>query len=111
MGDSANRHTVSDKPPDAPHCAADSATHLNSVDIMKGSKPPVFIGDATMDKDGTINLNLRRTADGVEANAQLHYKPDNKLYQEIYCHLGGIKPGQTKLVTPFEDPPPKKEKK
>lgn len=80
-----------------------SSGNLNSVEILHDTKPQVYIGDATMDKDGTINLNLRRTADGINTSGQIKYRPGTKDYDLVFCHLGGIKPGEVKLVKPFED--------
>ncbi|MBS1999030.1 MAG: hypothetical protein JSS86_22040, partial [Cyanobacteria bacterium SZAS LIN-2] len=104
MTDSAGRKQVSDS---QSHNRGSSdvppSGNLNSVEILHDTKPQVYIGDATMDKDGTINLNLRRTADGINTSGQIKYRPGTKDYDLVFCHLGGIKPGEVKLVKPFED--------
>jgi hypothetical protein len=62
-----------------------------------------YIGTATMSDDGTIALKLVMTGDGTPADALLTYKTDSPDYQEILHHLGGMKPDETKPVTPGPD--------
>jgi hypothetical protein len=78
---------------------------LNSVDLLKGDKPIKYVGDATMEKDGSINIHFRKTADGKDADAYVHYKTTNPFYKEVLDHLKGLTPGKTVLVTPFPDKP------
>lgn len=56
------------------------------------------IGAAVMNADGTITLTLHSPdgADGV-----LAYKKNDPQYARILSHIGGIKPGQHKLVPAF----------
>lgn len=65
-------------------------------------EPKGPIGTATMNADGTIDLRLR-TQGPVEGEATIRYNPDDKQYQEIQRHLGGIKRGETKDVQPWSD--------
>jgi hypothetical protein len=65
--------------------------------------PPETIGVATMEKDGTIVLQLRATGPGVMGDALLKYPPSDKDYKKILDHLGGLKPGESKPVPPFPD--------
>ena len=66
------------------------------------------IGKATMTKEGTIFLYLRAEGEnGEEGDGLLTYSPDHPKYQDILKHLGGLKPGESKPVRPFEN----KEKK
>lgn len=90
---------------------------LNSVGIMvadSGTKNGMnepnsdrakieSIGDAWMDDDGSITLNLRSTADGEHVSAQFTYRTDDKDYAKILKHLGGLKQGEVKPVPPFPD--------
>jgi hypothetical protein len=70
------------------------------------AKAPESIGTATMDKDGTVRLQLRATgAGGVVGDALLLYPRDHKDYRMILDHLGGLKPGERKPVPPFPDEP------
>ena len=70
----------------------------------KAKNNDAYIGTATMTKDGTIVLDLRSKArDGTIGEARLVYPKSHKQYSEILKHLGGLKPGQTKLVTPWPD--------
>lgn len=63
-------------------------------------EPP--IGDASMDKAETIFLRLRR-AGSVFADADLEYKKGSTHYNNVLDHLGGMKPGDIKLVAPWPD--------
>jgi len=72
-------------------------------------KEPFIIGDAVMEADGTIVINLRRTADGINISGRVKYPVNDPHYREVLDHLGGMSPGETKLVPAWDDPaPPKK---
>jgi hypothetical protein len=61
------------------------------------------IGQASMNPDGTIVLDLRAEGPGgARGDARFTYPPDHKDYQMILKHLGGLKPGEVKPVPPFE---------
>jgi hypothetical protein len=60
------------------------------------------IGDASMDKDGTIHLHLKRSA-AVDTDANITYRTNSPFYGEVLKHLDGIKPGQVKLVAPWPE--------
>jgi hypothetical protein len=63
---------------------------------------PESIGSATMEEDGTLVLMLRATGPGpAVGDALLRYPPSHPGYQKMLNHLGGLKPGETKLVPPF----------
>jgi hypothetical protein len=57
---------------------------------------PASIGVATMEKDGTIVLQLRAEGGGALGDALLRYPIDHARYAEILRHLGGLEPGQSK---------------
>jgi hypothetical protein len=59
------------------------------------------IGVAQMTADGVITLQLRSLPPGPIAEGELRYAPDDPQYEEIKQHLGGIAPGETKLVPPW----------
>jgi hypothetical protein len=60
------------------------------------------IGSATMQADGTIELQLRAQGPGgMVGDALLRYPPTHPQYQTILTHLGGLSPGQSKPVPPF----------
>ena len=61
-----------------------------------------YIGTARMESDGTIILDLR-AAPGGGGMALLRYPPDHENYREILRHVGGLRPGEEKLVAPWED--------
>jgi hypothetical protein len=68
----------------------------------------VIIGDARMQEDGTIVVNLRRTADGINVSGVVSYPTTHPNYKEVLDHIGGMKPGEVKLVPAWDDPAPKK---
>ena len=70
--------------------------------------PPPNVGTATMAADGTIALHLRSLPPGPIAEGLVSYAPSDPKYQETLKHLGGLKPGETKLVAPFPEEPAKK---
>lgn len=63
------------------------------------------IGDASMDKAETIFMRLRR-AGNVSTDAPLQYKKGSPHYKNVIDHLGGMKPGDIKLVAPWPDDSP-----
>ena len=56
-----------------------------------------------MAADGTITLHLTRTADGGYLDATFTYRIGDPDYQKTLDHIGGLKPGETKLVPPWLD--------
>ena len=67
------------------------------------TKPPASIGSATMQDDGTIVLQLRAEGEhGEIGDAQLFYPPSHAQYDSVLKHLGGLKPGETKPVAPWQ---------
>jgi hypothetical protein len=66
-----------------------------------------YIGQATMLPDGTIHIELHiRLPPGGWADGAKDYKPGEQYYDEVLQHIGGLKPGENKLVRPWPDPPP-----
>ncbi len=61
------------------------------------------LGEAWLDEKGTIVLRMRRDADGRPTDGTLHYPVGDKNYDEVMKHLGGLKPGEKKLVLPWPD--------
>ena len=62
------------------------------------------IGDARMDKDGVIHAWLRADLpEGGHGDRFIKIHPKDESYQEWLKHLGGLKPGETKLVPPWPD--------
>ena len=69
---------------------------------MAGDDRPV--GTATMREDGTIVLDLRaESPQGDIGPALFEYAPSDPDYQSVLAHLGGLKPGESKLVPPWEE--------
>jgi hypothetical protein len=65
------------------------------------------IGSAAMEENGDIVLTLRAAAgnSGIVGDAQLRYKPGDPEYMDVLQHLGGLEPGESKLVPPWPDKP------
>jgi hypothetical protein len=62
------------------------------------------IGMASMKEDGTIVLDLRaESREGDVGAALFEYAPADPDYQSVLDHLGGLKPGESKLVPPWKD--------
>ncbi len=62
------------------------------------------IGKATMTEDGTIILDLRAEDPIVGiGHARFTYPPSDPQYLDVLNHLGGLRPGEEKLVPPWED--------
>lgn len=63
---------------------------------------PKSIGVANMSEDGTIHLLLRAEAPGgIVGDAMMTYPKSHPQYAEILKHLGGLKPGEEKSVSPW----------
>jgi len=55
-----------------------------------------------MEADGTIVLQLRAEGPGrTVGHALFRYPPTHAQYQSTLKHLGGLKPGEEKLVPPW----------
>lgn len=67
-----------------------------------------FFGIASMEPDSTIRIRFRAPFPdcGGFAEGTLQYKPDDPHYQEVLRHIGGLRPGETKVVPPWPDDPP-----
>ncbi len=73
------------------------------------AQDPVIIGDARMQEDGTIVVNLRRTADGINLSGIVRYPTNHPDYREVLEHIGGMKPGDVRLVPAWDASVPKKQ--
>ncbi|HMU32306.1 MAG TPA: hypothetical protein PKC89_00435 [Pyrinomonadaceae bacterium] len=57
-----------------------------------------------MSEDGTIVLVLKAVGpNGETGSGRFEYPPSHPQYDSILKHLGGLKPGESKPVPPFED--------
>lgn len=62
------------------------------------------IGQATMADDGTIVLDLFPSGERGEAGvAQFCLSPTDAEYQSMLEHVGGLQPGEQKLVPPWPE--------
>lgn len=74
-------------------------------DYNRKHKGEIPIGDATMDKSETIRIRLRRMG-GMNADGMVSYKKGSEHYDNVLRHIGGMKPGDVKLVAPWPDEKP-----
>jgi len=60
------------------------------------------IGIAEMDDEGTITLRLRGDMpNGTIAHGTFKYAKNDREYDDVLKHLGGLKPGEVKQVLPW----------
>lgn len=59
------------------------------------------IGEAQMLPDGTLVLDLRAQDNGITGLGRLTYPRSHPQYEQILHHLGGMVPGEVKLVRPW----------
>lgn len=75
---------------------------LASLGRARAEEAPAAIGVATMLPDGTIVLELRATgAGGTVGHGRLTYPPQHPDHAMVLRHLGGLRPGETKPVPPW----------
>jgi hypothetical protein len=63
------------------------------------------IGVARMLADGTVLVGVPAPGGGGRAQAVLRLMPGDTQYQPLLDHIGGLKPGETKPIPPWPDPP------
>lgn len=80
-------------------CAEKENVNLNQNKLNDKSHS---IGVAVMKKDGTIVLKLRAEGSSALGDGIISYAPDDENYDEVFKHLGGLKPGEEKRVPPWE---------
>lgn len=68
--------------------------------VAEGTKS---IGNATMLDDKTLVLDLVATSGPTSGHAQFRYPPSHPEYDKVLQHIGGLQPGQQKLVPPWPD--------
>jgi len=67
------------------------------------------IGVAAMLQNGTILVGVRGPDPDSSLQGVLMVEPGDSTYQQLIDHVGGLKPGETKPIPPWPDPPPRKE--
>ncbi len=60
------------------------------------------IGECWMEEDGTIKMRLIALAPGLRGHGEFTYAPDHAQYEEVLKHVGPLKPGEKKLVPPWD---------
>jgi hypothetical protein len=79
------------------------ATGVRKVMTAGAGQQQSSIGTATMEPDGTIVLQLHAQGPGGSiGDALLRYPPDHPQYHSVLDHLGGLHPGETKSVPPWD---------
>src|SRR5579864_4200509 len=71
--------------------------------------PAPAIGVATMLQNGAILVGVRGPDAESSLQGILMVEPGDSTYQQLIDHVGGLKPGETKPIPPWPDPPPAKE--
>src|SRR5258706_6853169 len=79
---------------------ASTAQQVRSTDARPSM---LYFGTAAMLDDGTLALHLRLTSNGKPVSDVLTYKISDRAYDNVLRHLGGLRPGETKLFTPWKD--------
>lgn len=84
------------------HLASVLASFLVAGCALDPVEMPSTIGSAKMLPDRSIHLQLRAdTTDGAIGDALFVIRPGDKDYESTLAHLGGLEPGQSKLVRPW----------
>jgi len=87
----------------SPHGAETNIFHAAILGCRE--QPPSDEGRssvATMEKDGTVVLQLRAEGPGgILGDGLLRYPPDHPDYTKILDHIGGLTKGQAKKVPPW----------
>jgi hypothetical protein len=83
-------------------CVASAST---AQEIRQSDARPsmLYFGTAAMLDDGTLALHLRLTSDGKPVNDILTYRVNDRAYDNVLRHLGGLRPGETKQFRPWKD--------
>jgi hypothetical protein len=55
--------------------------------------------------DGSIMVGVPGPGSGERAQAVLMLMPGDTQYQPLLDHVGGLKPGESKPIPPWPDPP------
>ena len=79
-------------------------SEVESEPVKSNVDPIKSIGEATMEEDGTLVLQLRaESPGGGSGDALFKYKPTDPKYQKTLDHIGGLEPGQSKSVPPWPE--------
>lgn len=85
---------------------ADIKREIAKIEKKPSEKPSEkqdSVGVATMDQTGVIRLQLRSIDHGMIAEALKIVRPDDADYESLVKHLGGLKPGESKPIPPFDE--------
>jgi hypothetical protein len=97
----SRENTANNPPPTAPAPSVAStplASAPSAPATATSNNPPSAIGEATMRDDKTIVMDLYQPA-----HARFVYPPSHPEYEKVLAHIGGLEPGQKKLVPPWPD--------
>jgi len=91
-------------------CAKSSEpTPSATISSAKPAAQPESIGQAWLDDNGTLMVQLRAEGPGGAIGDVLYkYLPNDKEYEETLRHIGGLKKGEKKPVPPWPDDKPRK---
>ena len=78
---------------------------LADLDAAVSAIRPPPVGTATMDGEGTITLRLRSVSQGMVAETVRTLAPQDPEYAATIEHLGGIKPGESRVIPAYPNAP------
>lgn len=76
---------------------------MSNTEMPTNQDSIFYVGEVTMEANGDIVLTYHRTTDGLFAESQERFRPGTKDYEEVIKHVGGLKPGESKLVPAWQD--------
>ena len=84
--------------------AGNTARLLPSWRVAEELRSKSPIGICWIEEDGTIVVDLRRTADGINISMPpRRYPPTDPRYDAVLKHVGPLRPGEVKSVMPWPD--------
>ena len=90
--------------------AADNSSPETPNNSSESAQPPKTMGIATMREDRTIIMRVRTLPPAPPIMAEFDFAPGEAMYDRLLAHVGGLMPGETKLIPPWPDeqtrPPP-----
>jgi hypothetical protein len=105
VGDAPTSNQFDLPPGDATDARRQVAVEIQHLELKLTILPlPQTIGTIAMAHDKSIELRLRSLPPGPIAETLLRYKPGDAKYKQMIDHVGGLAPGETKLVPPWPSP-------
>jgi hypothetical protein len=84
-------------------CSQGGVEPMSNTEMPTNQDTIIYIGEARMEDNGDIIITFHKTGDGIHTSAQFRCKPGTERYENVIKHVGGLKPGESKLVPPWPD--------